>query len=408
MSRLLFAPFAFYVLATAVGLVLRLGFVLPIEVPSYSNALHAHSHTLFFGWGALGIFALAFHLLGAKGKQHGLVLGSIAAISAASFVSFLQGGYSVPSIVLSTLSLGLWAWVVSVTFRTIRGKSGLDLAFLRTGLVYLVFACVGAVMRVVLIATAASAHAKSLAVYAFLHAFGWFFVFSVLGLLLRRARAHGVRLDERLFRLQLRLAAPIAWLAFPLGVAGGTRGALGTLACVASALLVVPLGIGAFALYRASRDAQPGLRGSLRWLSFWMSLVAFSSLGGGFGLSELAVSSRHFAILYLHILLAGFVSYGLITVFFSALGARLAWASGLHNGGLLVMVSGLALAGLTVLGYSQSHAVAYTGALFAAIGGALIFAAGVGFAWQAWRALHRVDLPVELSPMHPRLEPHAG
>lgn len=405
MRSFLLLPFGFYVLATAVGLLLRLGFVVPVPLPSYANALHAHSHTLFFGWGALSIFALVFHRLGAEGRQHRAILVAIAAVSAASFVSFLHGGYSVPSIVLSTLSLGLWGWAVVVTWRALRGNSGLDISYLRTGLVYLALACLGAITRVVLIATAASAHHKSLAVYAFLHAFGWFFVFSVMGLLIGRGRDLGMRLDQRRLRMQLRLAAPIAWLAFPLGVAGGSEGVLGMVARGAGAGLFVPLGLGSLALWRGAKSAPSGFCGAFRWLSLWLGIVAISSLAGGFGLAELAVRSRHFAILYLHVLLAGFVSFGLVTASFSTLGARLGFASLLHNAGLAIMALGLAAAGLVVLGYWQSSQVAWTGALLAAIGGALLFVAGVGFAVRAWRKYKEPATSIPLPPSSPRLEP---
>lgn len=390
MPIFLLAPLGFYVLAMAVGLLLRLGSVLPIHLPSYANALHAHSHTLFFGWGALGIFALVFRRLGEEGRRVRALLASIAGLSAASFVSFLHGGYSLPSIVLSTLSLGIWAWAIATAWRSMRGKRALDIAFLRAGLVYLGIACIGAIVRVVLIATAASAHQKSLAVYAFLHAFGWFFVFSVTGLLVHEARVRRLHVDERRFRRMLDLALPTAWLAFPLGVVGGSQGALGVLARLSALWLAFPMASGVVALWRISSSAEPALRGAFRWLAFWLGIAALSSLAGGLGFAELAVRSRHLAILHLHVLLAGYVSFGLMTALFSTLGARLGVGSLLHNLGLAIMSLGLALAALPVLGWSRSPGVAFAGAVLAALGGALVFAAGVGFCVRLWRQSKRL------------------
>lgn len=377
MKKILLASIGFYVIATALGLLLRLSFVMPVDLPSFSNALHAHSHTLYFGWGALGAIALHFLRLGATGREARVMLAAIIVLSAATFVSFLHGGYSLPSIVISALSLPLWAWVALAAWRYTKGRSSLDISYFRTSLAYLVLACVGAILRVVFVATGGSAFEKSLAVFAFLHNFAWFFIFAVLGLLIHRARSFGIGLDERRLRFALRLAAPIAWLGFPLGVMGGSAGLLGMLARGAAAGLVVPMGLAAMSLWRGgSTTRAKSLRAAFRWLGFWLGLSALLSLAGGFGLAELAVRSRHLAILYLHVLLAGFVSFGLMVAILWELSAKLAVGSLIHNVGLGIMVLGLGLAGAPALGWSDGRLVPYGFAL-AALGGALLFLAGV-------------------------------
>lgn len=389
MQRFLLASIGFYVIATALGLLLRLSFVMPIGLPSFSNALHAHSHTLYFGWGALGAMALHFAQLEADGREAKSILGVIAGLSAATFVSFLQGGYSLPSIVISALSLLVWIWVAIAGFRYARGRSSLALSYLRVALVYLLLACAGAITRVVFMAVSAPAAHKSLAVFAFLHNFAWFFVFAILGISIHRAEKLGIRLDERRLRLALRLAAPIAWLAFPLGVMGGSEGVLGMLARGAAAGLVVPMGLWALTLWRLGSIEKPrGMWGAYRWLGFWLGLSALLSLAGGFGLAELAVRSRHLAILYLHVLLAGFVSLGLMVAILSELRAETRVGSLLHNLGLAVMVVGLALAGMPGLGWAFPSLLPY-GLVLAAIGGALLFLAGVIWLWGALSPQHR-------------------
>lgn len=74
----------FYVLALALGLVLRVFFVAPFGGLVFQNAVHAHSHTLYFGWGALGILALAFDRLRASGKGVRALQWGIVGLSAAT------------------------------------------------------------------------------------------------------------------------------------------------------------------------------------------------------------------------------------------------------------------------------------------------------------------------------------
>lgn len=377
MKRLLLASMGFYVIATALGLLLRLSFVIPVGLPSFSNALHAHSHTLYFGWGALGAIALHFLRLGATGREAKIILASIVALSAATFVSFLHGGYSLPSIVISAFSLPLWAWVAVAGWRYTKGRSSLDISYFRVALAYLVLACIGAILRVVFIATGGSAFEKSLAIFAFLHNFAWFFIFAILGLLIHRARSSGIGLDERRLRFALRLAAPIAWLGFPLGVMGGSAGLLGMLARGAAAGLVVPMGLVAMTFWQGgATSGAKSLRGAFHWLGFWLGLSALLSFAGGFGLAELAVRSRHLAILYLHVLLVGFVSFGLMVAILWESSAKLAAGTLIHNIGLIVMVLGLGCAGAPALGWSDAPLVPY-GLALGALGGALLFLAGV-------------------------------
>jgi len=391
MSGLLRFSIGFYVLATALGLVLRTFFAFPFQGLVIAHALHAHSHTLYFGWAALGILTLGFDRIGANGRAAKTVLWAIVGLSAATFVSFLEGGYSTPSIVISSVSLLLWAVATAIFWRQARGKQGIDVAFLRAGMIYLLVASLGAITRVVLIVFDAPALHKSLAVFAFLYSFAWFFVFSVIGLLLGRASALGVRFDERFFRWQLRLSVPLAWLTFPLGVAGGVTGTLGTSARIAAVGLLVPTLLGALGFWKAAGggaklEVRPSVREGLRWLALWLALEGILSALGGLGLAASAVHSRHLAVLYLHVLLVGVVSLGLM---FAMLARLETWSTStvrLHCWGLTVMSLGLAAAGASALGIHLPAPLVRGGMILAVLGGALIFAAGVCCAFSIYRA----------------------
>jgi len=60
-----FLSLALYVLATSLGLLLRVSFIQPLPWLHFGHALHAHSHTLYFGWAGLGLLTLAYEQVGA-------------------------------------------------------------------------------------------------------------------------------------------------------------------------------------------------------------------------------------------------------------------------------------------------------------------------------------------------------
>lgn len=372
-SRFFTIALGFYLLSACLGLVLRVFLVAPFPGITFSHLMHAHSHTLYFGWAALGIFALVdrrWRVFRGPWLPWGMV-----AISLATLITFSLGGYFPPSIVVSALSLPMWATAAGAVLRGTRGLRGLEFSYLRAGMIYLLLALGGALARVaVLAAKVADPLWGRLAVFAFLFCFAWFFVFSLLGLLLAHRRALGLEPDLGLLRWHLTLTAPIAWMTFPLGVAGGSDGLIGTVAKVAALAMFAPGLLGAAALWRGAAGPRGGF---LRWIAVWMGLTATLEAAGALGMAELAVASRHWAVLYLHVLLVGVVS-GLLLLLLApavagAIGRRL------HHGGLVVMAVGLGLAGLPVLGGVDPW-IPRVGLVLALVGGVGPFAAGIA-AW---------------------------
>ncbi len=367
----------FYLLATALGLLLRVAFVQRVAGLDFSHALHAHSHTLYFGWVGLAVFALAFQRIGAGGRAVSAVLASIAAISLASFFTFLQGGYSRPSIIVSSVALGVWLAAAGLWWRRARGQRGVDVAFLRAATVYLVLAVGAALARVgLLVAKVGDPLPGRLTVFAFLHCFAGFFLLAVMGLLIAEAPRLGVRFDEARLRRQLRVMAPLAWLTFPLGVAGGDEGALGLVARVAALVLLYPGALWVGNLWASAASAGRTVRAGLRWLAVWFALKLGMEAAGALGLAAWAVRQRHPSILFLHVVLLGFVTGGLLLLVLPRLGRSLAPALTLHHLGLAGMSLGLGLTSLAGLGLP---ALVRPGLVLAAAGGGGIVLACVGF-----------------------------
>ncbi len=385
----------YYLLATGLGLLLRAAFVTPLlSWLPFGKALHAHSHTLYFGWVGLAVFALAFDRLGPLGRAERWALGLIHAISLASFVAFLHGGYARPAIIVSALSLGVWLYAAGLLARRLRGKEGVGFAYLRVGLVYLALAVVGALSRVgLLVAGVKDARLGQLTVFAFLHCFAWFFVFGVIGLLVLHAPALGVHFGERPLRRQLKWMGALAWLTFPLGVVGGSEGALGWVARAAALGLVYPGLLWVRTLLQAARPAERPVRAALQWVALWFLLKVLMEGAGGLGLAELATRLRHPAILFLHVLLLGVVSGGLLLPLLLQMGRRPLPRLGLHlhHGGLAVMSAGLGLSAAAPAGWLPGGTLLLrAGLLLAAAGGAGTVLAGGSFALAAWGRGKRV------------------
>jgi hypothetical protein len=235
---------------------------------------------------------------------------------------------------------------------------------------------VGAAARVVLLVL----HVPNplwgrLAVFAFLHNFQWFFLFAVTGLLSTHFAGIGTPLDQRLLTWQLRVTAPIAWITFPLGVLGGAATALGSAARIGALALAVGGLLAAWSL------RQAGSAG--RWLAAWWTVKSVLDVAGVLGLAETAVATRHLAILYLHVVLLGLVSFAVALLVLQALGEAVGRAAWVHHLGLLVMTTGLAVAGGAVFGLAPLAPHLRSGFAGAVLGGGMVLAAAVTWAWRA-------------------------
>ncbi len=396
---LLLTSLGFYVLCIGLGLLLRISFVQPLPWLAFGNALHAHSHTLYFGWLGLAVTVLAYQAVGAS-RRSVLCAGiALTLVSAGSFVAFLHGGYSAPGIAVSTLALVVWAAIIRGFFKAARGQQALHLAFLRWGFLYIGLASLGAVMRTVLLAAKVSDPLLArLSVFAFLHCFGWFFALSAMGLLLRHLDQRG-RLredDKKWLRRTLPVIGVFAWTGFPLAVPGGAEGLLGLFSSIGAGVMVLACLPWVRAIWRGARPGagntsaasqDPTLGLALRMAAVWLALKLAMEVGGSLGLSSMAASLRQPVILYLHVELVGFVTLALLVPVAAALRRTLpAWALWAHTLGLAVMAAGLGLTSLLLLGLIGPVAalrpleVLVPWAMhLSALGGAGIVAASFGF-----------------------------
>ncbi|MCC6333737.1 MAG: hypothetical protein IT380_07095 [Myxococcales bacterium] len=386
MERFLRLSLGLLLLATGLGLLLRLALVVPVPFLVFSHALHAHSHTLYFGWAALALFTLFFERVGASDAAVRRALWLVVAVSLATFVAFLHSGYGRPGVLVSASSLGVWGVVVTLFLRRARGRRELDVAWLRVAAWYVVVAVGAALARVALLVTKQDALWGQLAVAAFLTTFAGFFLFGLVGLFARFLAERGAPLDERLLRWQLWWMTPLTALTFPLGVPGAMQTPLGPLSRVAAVALVVPAALWVANLWSASRHLASTVRLVVRSVAVAWALKAILETGAAFGLTALAASSRHAVILLLHLVLLGVVSAALLLLLGQRLGRPSPGALLVHQFGVAVMTAGLLLVvGATTAGWPGGR----LGLWLAFAGGAVVVAAdGVLTALLLRRAVH--------------------
>ena len=339
---------AVFVLAGATGAFFRFavahGMAFGLDL---GNVRHAHSHLMYFGWATPALFALIARRLPELGgrpvSRVRAVLVAAFGLALLAFPPFLLYGYTSVAVGAARLPLGAMAAGLNVLAwyafagAYVRARRGapptLALRLFDVALGFLVLATLGAWgLPALQIAGIESAAVKSASLHLFLDAFseGWF-VFGVLGLVAAettaekgRLAAWGAGLAAAGVPFTFALGMPAALVPSGLAVVARTGGAL-----VGGGLLLVvaSLSVESWRLQkRGTRKRGPKPSGLWRLA---LGLLAAKALG------QLAVSAAPglgwgsvpaFRILYLHLMLLGFVTLGLVAA------ARAVWGIGATRG----------------------------------------------------------------------------
>lgn len=326
-----------YVVATGLGVVMRfqlLGWHTGIP---FDHLLHAHSHTLYFGWAGLGVLVLAADALPRHQGPLQQTILFLALSIPAIFVGFLALGYHPVTIGISTVVMVGWYVAIRLWWREAKAAEGTGFRILRVALAYLAASSLGVWVLAVLQATGFGRPlTETLAIHAFLLGFAWFLVLGVAGSLVIHAQRLGIHLDQHELQRALRWWAPLAIFTFPLGVSGGPEfGWLGAISRLAGVALLYPGWLWARALWRGTgRHWKP--------VAVWfaMTTVATSFVAVA-GTPALDLVGRQGVVAYLHVLLVGFVSASLFNLLSERPPTRVLR---FHHLMLGIMVVGLTLA----------------------------------------------------------------
>ncbi|MFP5331994.1 MAG: hypothetical protein ACLGHX_06520 [Acidimicrobiia bacterium] len=323
-----------YLAATAVGVLMRFQLA-GVPIPGrFDHLLHAHSHTLYFGWGALGLLAAAG--VGRVGSGWAALLAGLLLIPLG--VGFLVVGYAPITIGISTILMIVWYVVAWRWWKHTAPTSAAGLA-IRGGIAYLVGSTIGIWFLAVAQALDLGRIAEQLGVHGFLSGFGWFFVMGVTGVVLTDPSRFGLAVDVERARRVLMGWMALGWLVFPLAVPGGMSvPVLGWLARSAGVLLVVPTLVWAQLLWChvQSGPFRAIIRWSAAWLTIGVSALGAVAIGGD---DVLAMAGRQGVVVHLHALFVGYVTPLLAL----ALASTPTRALLVHHLALAAMLGGLTL-----------------------------------------------------------------
>jgi hypothetical protein len=340
---------ALLVLALLAGVYLRLAFTWPAMRGTMNGPymVHAHSHTGFFGWAVMVVFAVvtARMAVGRAGAVlHRVLAHAIGVATVAAFVGFALRGYDMATITLSALHVLLWLAFVAAAWSGFRRTSGVTTTYLSASLLFLVLAGTATIAPVVLmIRGVGDPWLMQLGVKLFLTPFvTGFLLLAALGLVYGHVAA------PRFARPALALIAvgtlpstllyvaaapPVPWLVW-VGRAGMALVAAGTL------LFVADVVGGRLGTARARLAALP----PLAWLvvagaaaKAGLELLAAAGVGAAF------MHNRAITIAVLHLLLLGVVTPAFVLGVRPGLRAPRRTVA--YGGALLLMLVPLAVTG---------------------------------------------------------------
>ncbi len=323
LPRIWLAALACFVIAGATGSLLRFGLLygLPAGL-GLVNVRHAHSHLMYFGWVTpiLMLFIITWlpRISGRSiSSRFQWVMGFTVAVALLAYVMFIQFGYQsadingqrLPlSVLAATLNVLAWYVYAYLYYRATRGLTrNRALRFWDAAIIFMILASLGAWgVAVVSRLQIADPFWSQAMTHLFLDLFseGWF-VLAVLGLVYAVHSPRSERLADWGEQLIV-VGLPVLFLlALPVNlVPAGLR----AIASVGGLLVVAGLLLTIWTLW----PAVPGKFSGWRIPLVLLTLKALVGLGMVLPLTARWAQQNGLRILYLHLLLLGFVTLGLV------------------------------------------------------------------------------------------------
>lgn len=311
-----------WVVAGALGVLLRYLLLRPSATLVYPYWLHAHSHVVLLGWAfnALFLALVAQFVSSAQQKAYRPIWIGFQVAIVGMLGLFPVQGYAAGSIVFSTLHV-LLSYYMAWRLRTdLRPDRSVAARFVRWGLLFLVVSTLGPYALGIL--KARHLHETiwyNLSIYFYLHFLynGWF-IFGCLALLIRPLERWGCMPTGRAANwfLAVWVAATVGTLALsalwtqPPAWVWGVGGVAG----------IVQLGAGSWLIWLLWQG-RSRLQSELRPVAYRLGQLALVSFGLKLGLqawsasawaTEWSYTQRHLVIAYLHLVFIGVISFFLL------------------------------------------------------------------------------------------------
>lgn len=313
-----------FLLAALIGLVLRLAFVMEIPGFNYKNALLAHSHLALLGWIHLAVLNFVLHTF-LPGKKlsawhRNNFLGTAILVIGLS-VTMLFDGLSTASALLFLAFLIVNLIIAVSILRSIRAAKTFSSRWLRRGLYFLILSFLGAFVLIVMIMTSAP---KIMLFYLggqfFLHfqINGWF-SFALFALFFRYLESKGIDFGKSKYHKVVEWFSVSVFLTFALSVAWSSPSSL-TFSINSVGVIVQLIAVTLLLILMYQRKEEI-IRAFDTKLFVLVRFFFFCFVGKVLVqtavvipyLAEIAYTIRNYVIAFLHLILIGFLSVGVIT-----------------------------------------------------------------------------------------------
>lgn len=219
----IFTCFINFLVASLMGLLLRLMYVAPIEGINFQFLMHGHSHVAMLGWVYLMLYSLIIHFFVSEENQQKPIYNRLFWVTQFAvigmMIDFPAQGYAFASILFSTLHIFCSYYFVYLIWKDAKPHTYPEKRMLRTALFFMVFSTFGVWCLGPAVGLLGKASAfYQIAIQFFLHfQFNGWFLFAVLALFFKQS---SIAIDEKKFRLfynllvtatVLTLALPVSW-----------------------------------------------------------------------------------------------------------------------------------------------------------------------------------------------------
>jgi hypothetical protein len=315
-------------LAVVAGLGTLMRYKIGFEFPFFSqkHLQHGHSHFAFLAWVAHALYVLIIHTLVESGsrvniKRYNALILTHLLIAVGMLFSFAVSGYSTLSIVLSTSSLVISYVMAGFLFSDLSQSAlstGSTKHWFQTGLILQIISSLGTLFLAYMMATKHVVQEWYLSsVYFYLHFQynGWFF-FAIMGLLVWQL--HRMTGHHKYYRWAFLLFAFSAVPSYLLSVLWLPLPTWSYFFVVTPALAQV---IGWVLFLLLIKKALPAIKSRLSplmrfiWLGVLLAMTVKLTLQLGSThpeISQLAFGFRNIVIAYLHLVLLGFTTLGIL------------------------------------------------------------------------------------------------
>lgn len=352
---------AFFLCIALIGTLLR---AMPLlDLPAnYSFLLHAHSHLAFQGWIYTMILLLIPKLFLSPEQilksKYPLQFKLTVPLLICILISFSFEGYSILSIILSTLFQVLTYWFIFRFFKDTSGikSAGISISFVRTGFWFSLLSSIAPYFVGVLSAkNMQDSEFYEAAIYFFLHfQYNGWFIFTVLGIAIKILETKSIPISSHHLNLFLKLMTVSTVLLYCHSLLGMSFGFS----------VFIPSFIGASLQLFASFILAKAIRGLVAKKSGWVQILIYLALLGFFikvilqlfshipSFLPIIFTNRSLIMAYMHLCLIGIISFS-----FLAFLLVLRWMnqSILTRAGLVFLLSGYLLSELYLLLFGLGH-----------------------------------------------------